>query len=82
MVAIESVAHGIAEIAQQVEPVGHLDRLRSTGANAVGVGAGAVTGHDLDTGVRLQPGGDGLGLAIGQQVDRRFSRSRSTMRVP
>ena len=70
MVTVESVAHGIAEIAQQVEPVGHLDRLRSAGANAVGIGAGPVAGDDLDAGMRLQPGGDGLGTAVGQQVDR------------
>ena len=68
MVTVESVAHGIAQIAQQVEPVGHLDRLRSAGANAVGKGAGPVTGDDLDAGMRLEPGGDGLGRAVGQQV--------------
>jgi hypothetical protein len=66
---VESVAHGIAEIAQQVEPVGDLDCLRSPGPNAVGIGAGPVTGDDLDAGMRLQPGGDRLGLAIGQEVD-------------
>src|SRR3954447_21842369 len=69
MVAVESVAHGIAQIAQQVEAIGNLDRLRSAGANAVGEGAGAVAGDDLDAGMRLQPGGDGLGRAVGQQVD-------------
>jgi hypothetical protein len=70
MVTVESVAHGIAQIAQQVEPVGHLDLLRSAGANAVGKGAGLVAGDDLDAGMILQPGGAGRGTAVGQQIDR------------
>ena len=82
MMAVESVAHGIAEIAQQVEPVGNLDRLRSPGANAVGIGAGPVAGDDLDAGMRLQPGGDGLGLRSGSRSIGRLARSRSTIRVP
>ena len=53
MMTVESVAHGIAQIAQQVEPVGHLDRLRSAGANAVGKGAGPVAGNDFRTGGAL-----------------------------
>ena len=36
----------------------------------LGVGAGAVAGDDLDAGMRLQPGGEALAGAIGQQVDR------------
>ena len=70
MVTVESVAHGVAQIAQQVEPVGNLDRLRSAGTNAVGKGTGPVAGDDLDAGMILQPGGDGLGTAVGQQLDR------------
>src|SRR3954468_12817930 len=66
----ESAAPGIAQIAQQVEAVGHLDRLRSAGAHAVGKGTGPVAGDDLDAGMRLQPGGDGLGTAVGKQIDR------------
>src|SRR4051812_18176531 len=70
MVTVESVTHGIAQIAQQVETVGNLDSIRSAGANAVGKGAGPVAGDDLDAGMRLQPGGDGLSRAVGQQIDR------------
>ena len=80
MMTVESVAHGIAQIAQQVEPVGNLDRLRSAGANAVGKGTGPVAGDDLDAGMRLQPGGDGLGR--GSRSIGRLARSRSTIRVP
>lgn len=49
--------------------VGHLNGFGCTLANAVGVGAGAVAGDDRHPGVRLQPRGDGVGLAVGQQVD-------------
>ncbi len=69
MVTVESVADGVAEIAQQVEAVGNLDRLRSAGPDTVGIGAGPVAGDDLDAGVCLQPGGDGLRLAIGQPIN-------------
>jgi hypothetical protein len=80
MMAVESVAHGIAEIAQQVEPVGNLGRLWSAGPDTVSIGAGPVAGDDLDTGMRLQPGGDGLGR--GSKSIGRLPRSRSTIRVP
>jgi hypothetical protein len=53
-----------------VEPVGNLGRLWSAGPDTVSIGAGPVAGDDLDTGMRLQPGGDGLGLPVGQQIDR------------
>ena len=69
MVTVESVAHGVTQIAQQVEPVGHLDRLRSAGANTVGEGTGPVAGDDLDARMILQPGGYGLGTAVRQQLD-------------
>jgi hypothetical protein len=80
MMAVESVAHGIPEIAQQVEAIGNLDRLRSPDSNAVGIGAGPVAGDDLDAGMGLQPGGDGLGR--GSRSIGRLARSRSTIRVP
>ena len=82
MMTVESGAHGIAQIAQQVEAVGHLDRLRSAGANAVGKGTGPVAGDDLDARMILQPGGDGLGTAIRQQLDRLHKMAQAAGRDP
>ena len=46
--------------------MGNLDRFRSTGTNPVGIAAGSIPGDDLDTGMRLQPSLDSLGLAVPQ----------------
>jgi hypothetical protein len=69
-VPVERLGQGVAEVAQQVPAVGDLDRLRRAAADAVGVGAGAVTRDDLHAGVGPQPRPDGLRVAVGQQVDR------------
>jgi hypothetical protein len=53
-----------------VEPVGDLDRLRGSGADALGVRPGPVPAHRLDFGVPAQPGGERAGLAVGQHVHR------------
>jgi hypothetical protein len=53
-----------------VIPVRDLDRLRRTAASAVGIGAGSVASDDLDAGTGLQPGGQGIGLPAGEDVDR------------
>jgi hypothetical protein len=58
----------LAQVLPQVEPVGDLDRLRGSGADAVGVHAGPVLAHSLDLGVLAQPGGERGGLAVGQHV--------------
>ena len=42
---------------------------RRTETSSFGIAAGAVTGDDLYAGMISQPGGNGLGVAIGQQVD-------------
>jgi hypothetical protein len=51
-------------------PVGHLDRLWRPRPDALGVRAGPVTAHDLDTGMGAQPGGKGVGGPVVQHVDR------------
>jgi hypothetical protein len=60
----------LAHVLPQVEPVGDLDRLRGSGADALGVGPGPVSAHSLDLGVLLKPGRQRAGLAVGQHVHR------------
>src|SRR4051812_18363329 len=50
-------------------PIGDLDGLWRSLAGSVAIGAGAIAHDDLDGRMVLQPGGQGLGLAVGQQVD-------------
>ena len=58
----------IAQVLPQVEPVGNLDRLRGSRADALGIRPGPVPAHRADLGVPAQPGGQGAGLAVGQHV--------------
>jgi hypothetical protein len=58
-------AHGLAEVAQQVPPVGDPDGPRRALPGAVGVDVGPVAGDHLDAGVVAQPGGEGDGVAVG-----------------
>jgi hypothetical protein len=66
------IAQGLnsfSEVAEQMPAVGDLDRAWSALADPAGIGAGAITGDDFDAGTIPQPGGDGRGLAVGQQID-------------
>jgi hypothetical protein len=60
---------GFAEVVPHVPSVGAVLGARSAVAGAVGEERRAVAADDLDTGVLAQPGGQRLGLAVGQQVD-------------
>ena len=53
--------------------VGHLLSLGCGGAGRIGIGASAVAGDHLDGRTLLQPAGDGVRLAAGQQLDRTAS---------
>jgi hypothetical protein len=70
MVSGHGLLGRLAQVLPQVEPVGNLDRLRGPGAYAVGIRAGPVPAYRLDLGVLTQPGGEGVGLAVGQHVHR------------
>ena len=67
--AVEDPLQGVAQVAQQMETVGDLHGFRRAETSSFGIAAGAVTGDDLYAGMISQPGGNGLGVAIGQQVD-------------
>jgi hypothetical protein len=66
---IEHTAERITAVAQQMPPVGDLNGLRRSLAGSLGVGAGTIADDDLDRRMVLEPRGQGLGRAIGQQVD-------------
>lgn len=68
-VPVERPGQGVAEIAQKVPVIGDLHCGRCAATDAVGVGARAVARDNLDAGVALEPGCDGLGVAVGQEVN-------------
>ena len=51
MMTVEDRLEGVGCVAQQMKAVGDLDRLGSALADAVCIGAGPITGDDLDTGM-------------------------------
>jgi hypothetical protein len=69
VVLVEDRTQRVAAVAQQMPPVGDLDGVRRTPRGSVGIGAGAVADHDRDARVPLQPRRQGVGAAVGQQVD-------------
>ncbi len=60
---------GVAEVLQQVLPVGDLDRLRCALAGTVGVATASIAAHDLNARVFAQLGGEGVSGAVAQDVD-------------
>jgi len=53
MVAFRDRPDGVAEIAQEMPAVGGLHRRRCPLTRPIGIGASAVSGDDLDRGVRI-----------------------------
>ena len=51
MMSVDHGANGVAEVAQQVPAIRHLDRIRCTLADPVRVGPRSVTRHDFDAGM-------------------------------
>jgi len=60
---------GLAQVGQQMPPVGHLDRLGRADRDAAGVLRRAVAGDHLDPRPPSQPGSQCHCGAVGQQVD-------------
>ena len=69
MVLVEHRAQGVAAVAQQMEPVCHLDGVRGAPGGSLGIGAGAVADHGGHAGMVRQPRRQRVGAAVGQQVD-------------
>ncbi len=60
---------GVCQVLPEVESVGDMDGVGGAEPCGLGIEGGAVTADDLDSGMRGQPGTDGLDGAVGQQVD-------------
>src|SRR4051812_45079585 len=69
MMVIEHTAERITAVAQQMPPVRDLNGLWRSLAGSIGVGAGTIADDDLDRRMVLEPRGQGLDRAVGQQVD-------------
>ena len=69
IVPVPKSLNRLAEIAQEVPSIGDLDSTRGTLTDAFGVGTRTIAGDYLDTGPTTQPGSDGGGLTIGQEID-------------
>ena len=69
IVPVPKSLNRLAEIAQDVPSIGDLDSTRGTLTDAFGVGTRTIAGDYLDTGPTTQPGSDGGGLTIGQEID-------------
>ncbi|GAU71454.1 hypothetical protein SSP35_40_00200 [Streptomyces sp. NBRC 110611] len=59
----------LAQVLPEVKAICDLDRVRHGRADRLRVRARAVTAHDLGAGMFFEPGGEGLGGAVGQDVD-------------
>jgi hypothetical protein len=73
VMTVEHGLQGIRAVAQPVPAIGPLNRVGRTLADAVGVGPGTVARDDLDGGMLPEPGGEGVGLPVGQQVKGAFA---------
>ena len=69
-VPIELLHQRLRAVAEQMPSIRDLDRPGGAATHAIGVGTGAVTSHDLDAGMSLQPVGHGGGLAVGRYTER------------
>lgn len=70
VMAGEDLAQGIGQIVQEMPPVRDLNGGGRTLADAISVGASTITSDNLDARMSFQPCGNGVSLAVGQQVDR------------
>jgi hypothetical protein len=73
VLAVDNGTDGIAKVAQQMPPIGYLDRFRRALPYAIGIGAGPVARDDLDPGVLAKPFGQARSLPVGQEVDHRVA---------
>src|SRR5205814_6123753 len=64
----DRLVYVFAQVVVQVPAVGHLDRVRSAGTGAVGVGGGPVAADDFGASVLAPPVREGVRLAVAQQV--------------
>jgi len=67
---IEKALEVLTQVDQQMIAVSHLNCLGSAFFQCLRIRAGTIATHYLDPRMRFQPGHDGGGFAIGQQINR------------
>lgn len=67
---VDALLGGFAQVVPEVPPVGDLEGLWGAAGGAVGEEGSAVAADDLDARTLGEPGREGVGLPVGQQVDR------------
>jgi hypothetical protein len=84
VVAHERALEHLDQVLEEVEAVGHLDRLRRAAPDALGVRPGTVAAHDLELGMSAEPGGERRRGAVRQEVEHAVPAcaSKSTRIVP
>ena len=61
--------HGFSQIAQEVEAICYLGSVRRALGSSFGVGPGSIPADDFDPRMLTQPGRQGFGRPVGEQVD-------------
>src|SRR5262245_51342972 len=69
MMRAEDLLEGCRQILQEMKSVGNLGGLWRPLPNACGIGFGAVTGHNRDVGMGLEPRGHGFSCPILRYVN-------------
>ena len=68
-VPVCEVLDSVAEVAEQMPSIGHLNGVGRALTNSVGIRASTITGDDLDTGAITQPPTDCRCFTVRQQID-------------
>ena len=69
-VGVTHLVEGFGQVLQQVQAISNLDRVWGTVLGPVRIGSGPIAGDHADTGMGLEPEGEGLGLPIRQEGQR------------
>lgn len=67
---VDALLGGFAQVVPKVPPIGDLQGLWGAAGGAVGEERGPVAADDLDAGALGEPGREGVGLPVGQEIDR------------
>ena len=66
---VGELLYGVAEVAEQMPSICHLDSVRRALTDPVGIRASTITGDDLDARMTAQPPTDCRRFAVRQQID-------------
>ena len=67
--ALQEPLQGFAQIAHEMESIGHLDSLWRPTRRTISILWGTITGDDFDTGVLFEPSGERVCRTIAEHVN-------------